>query len=151
MPRRLYHVTLTSEERRDFQRLVSTGCHSARKIAHARILLSSDEGPDGPALSDEQIQTALGVGLSTIARVRQRFVEEGPEAALERKPTTRVYERALDGNAEAELFMLACSKAPDGYSDWSLQLLANHMVLRGHPVSKSTVHRRLKKTTSSRG
>ena len=151
MPQRCYHVTLTSEERHDLERLTTTGHHAARKITYARILLLSDEGPDGPSLSDSQVRTALGVGLSTIARVRQRFVEEGPEAALERRSTTRAYERALDGDAEGELVMLACSKAPDGHSDWSLQLLANHMVLRGYPVSKSTVHRTLKKTKSSRG
>ena len=111
----------------------------------------SDEGPEGPAMADEQIQSSLDVGLSTIARLRQRCVEEGPLAALERRPTTRKYERALDGDGEAELIMLACSEAPDGYSDWTLQLLTDHMVQRGYAVSKSTVHRRLKKTRSNRG
>jgi hypothetical protein len=147
----LYHVVLTPEERRELQRLTSTGRHAARTITHAHILLMSDEGPEGPALLDEQIQTALGAGLATIARLRQRCVEEGPLAALERRPTTRVYERALDARGEAELITLACSKAPDGRSDWSLSLLTDHMVLRGYPVSKSTVHRTLKKTKSSRG
>ena len=151
MPQRLYHVTLSAEERRDLQRIATTGRHAARKITHARILLMSDEGSEGPAMSDEQIRQALDVSLSTIARLRQRCVEEGPPAALERRPTTRKYERALDGEGEAELIMLACSEAPEGYSDWSLQLLTDHMVQRGYPVSKSTVHRRLKKTKSSLG
>lgn len=151
MPARLYHVTLNAEERRDLTRLITAGRHAARKILHARILLMSDEGPEGPALPDEQIRQSLDVGLSTIARLRERCVEEGPLAALERKPTTRTYERALDGEGEAELILLACSEAPDGYSDWSLQLLTDHMIQRGYDVSKSTVHRRLKKTKSSRG
>ncbi len=151
MPHRLYHVHLTQEERRDLQRILTTGHHAARKITCARILLMSDEGAFGPSLSDEQIRISLNVGLSTIARLRQRCVEEGPDASLERHPTTRVYERALDGDGEAELVMLACSKAPDGRSDWSLQLLTDHMVQRGYQVSKSTVQRLLKKTRSNRG
>ena len=151
MPRRLYHVVLTPEERRELQRISTTGRHAARKITRARILLLTDEGGDGPPLSDEQVQTSLDVGLSTVARLRQRCVEEGPLAALEQRPTSRVYERALDARGEAELITLACSKAPDGRSDWSLQLLTDHMVLRGYQVSKSSVHRTLKKTKSSRG
>jgi len=151
MPARLYHVNLSAEERRALTRFVTRGRHAARKITHARILLMSDEGPEGPAMADAQIQSSLDVGLSTIARLRQRCVEEGPLAALERKPTTRTYERALDGEGEATLIMLACSEAPDGYSDWSLQLLTDHMIQRGYDISKSTVHRRLKKTKSNRG
>ena len=148
---KFYHVTLTSEERRDLQRLVTSGKHAARKLAHARILLLSDTGDEGPGKMDKEIHQALGVAISTIERVRQRFVEEGLDAALTPKKSTRVHPRKLDGDGEARLTMLACSAPPEGRKVWSLQLLADEMVVFGYDVSRCTVHRTLKKTKSSRG
>jgi len=146
-----YHVTLTSEERRDLQRLVSSGKHTARKLVHARILLLSDTSDEGSGKMDKEIHAALGVAVSTIERVRQRFVEEGLDAALVPKKANRVYARKLDGDGEARLTMLACSTPPEGRKVWSLQLLADAMVVFGYDVSRCTVHRTLKKTKSSRG
>jgi hypothetical protein len=79
--------------------------------------------------------------------VRQRFVEDGLEAALERKPTSRQYEKLLDGNAEAHLIALACSDAPEGHAKWSVRLLADRMVVLEYvaSVSRETVRRTLKK------
>jgi transposase len=112
------------------------------------VLLQADESDDGLSRSDAEIYEALGVAVSTIERVRQRFVEEGLEAALERRTPNRVYERILDGVAEAHLIALACSAPPDDRECWSLQLLADHMVLLGYcrSLSKETVRRTLKKT-----
>ncbi len=98
-----YHVTLTPEERAELERMVSAGRAAARKLAHARVLLKADEAEGGPGWGDEQIAEALDVGLSTAYRVRQRFVEQGLEAALVRKPTSRTYARRLDGAGEARL------------------------------------------------
>jgi transposase len=133
--------------------MLSSGHHAARKLTHARILLLSDSGPEGPGMADSAISQTLGVDVTTIERIRQRFVEEGFEAALVRKPSRRHYPRILDGDAEAKLTLLACSTPPEGCQAWTAQLLADQMVVLGHvdAVSRSTVQRALKKTTSNRG
>lgn len=151
--RKKYHVTLTAEERSDLISLVSSGRNAARKITHARILLQSDSSPAGPGLKDREIHASLGVAISTIERVRQRFVEEGLEAALKPKPTSRKYKRLIDGDAEARLSAIACSKAPEGRDEWTMQLLADELIaLQIVPaVSDTTVQRTLKKTFLSPG
>lgn len=149
-----YRVTLMPEERVELQQLLGSGKAAARKLNHARILLKADEGGGGPGLSDEQIADEVEAGLATVARVRQRFVEEGLDAALTPKPTTRVYARKLDGDGEARLVKLACSAPPKGRNRWTLQLLADQMVVLGHAdtsLSYEAVRRALKKTSSSRG
>src|ERR671912_1206316 len=149
-----YHVTLTPEERVELKAMVNAGKAAARKLTHARILLKADEAEGGPAWGDEGIAGALGVGLSTVARVGERFVGQGTAAALVPKPTSRAYERKLDGAAEARLVKLACSAPPAGRRRWTLQLLADRMVVLGHAedgLSYETVRRALKKTCSSRG
>lgn len=154
MAAKKYHVTLTPEERAELGAMVNAGTAAARKLTHARILLKADEAEGGPAWADADIAAALDVGLSTVARVRERFVEEGTAAALVARPSARVYERKLDGAAEARLTKLACSAPPDGRKRWTLQLLADRMVVLGHAedgLSYETVRRALKKTRSSRG
>jgi transposase len=149
-----YHVTLTPEERSELERMISAGKAAARKLAHARILLKADEAEGGPGWNDERIAEALDVGLSTVWRIRRRFVEEGTEAAVAPRASTRVYARKLDGAAEARLVKLACSKPPEGRKRWTLQLLADRMVVLGHAedgLSYETVRRVLKKTRSSPG
>jgi transposase len=118
-----YIVTLTTEERETLQALISSGTERARKLAHARVLLKADEG-----WQDKQISEALDVGTATIERVRQRFVLEGLEAALSRRPPTREYLHKLDGEGKAHLTTLACSTPPKGHDRWSLRLLADKMV-----------------------
>ena len=144
-----YVVELTDEQRHGLERLVNRGRESARKITRARILLKADEGE-----ADEEIAQALGVGLATVGRVRKRFAEGGPDVAVERRPQPpRPQKRKLDGEAEAKLIMLACSKAPDGHEHWTLALLAERMVKLDYvpAVSRDTVARALKKTRPSRG
>jgi transposase len=149
-----YIVTLTDEERQSLHELLSAGKAAAQKLAHARILLKAEAAPDGPAWPDEQIAEALEMGLSTIARVRQRFVEQGLDAALGRKPQDRPSRpRKLDGAAEARLIALACSPPPPGRADWTMRLLADRLVELEviDAVSHETVRQVLKKTNSSRG
>jgi hypothetical protein len=144
-----YRVTLTVEERDELQRLISRGKAAARKLTHARILLQTDQSPGGPAQSDEATATALGVDVKTIERVRQRFVEQGLEAALVPKPSRRLYPRKLDGAGEAHLIALACSPPPAGRNDWTLRLLAGRMVELQYvdALSHETVRQSLKKTS----
>jgi transposase len=147
-----YVVRLTPEEHAQLLPLTRRGKVAARTLLHARILLKADSGPEAPAWSDEAIGEALEVHATTVARVRQRFVEEGLEAALRPKPTRRQYARKLDGAAEAHLIALACSPAPEGRAQWTLRLLANRLVELEHvgSVSHETVRRTLKKTSYSR-
>jgi transposase len=149
-----YRVTLTAEERKQLSDLTAAGKAAARKLTHARILLKADRSEDGPGWTDQRIAEALDAGTSTIERVRRRFVEEGLEAALDRKKASRPpHLPKLDGAAEARLIAVACSQPPDGRSRWTMQLLADRMVALGvvESVSDETVRRVLKKTSSSRG
>jgi transposase len=147
-----YRVTLTAEERADLERMISRGKADARKLAHARVLLQADEAEGGPAWVDETIAAAVRVSVRTIERVRQRFVEQGLEGALSRRPSRRVYPRKLDGVAEAHLIALACGSPPDGRARWTLQLLAERMMVLGYVDSPSyeTVRTTLKQTPSNR-
>ena len=143
-----YVVTLTEEERRSLRELIAAGKGAAQKLAHARILLKSDAAEGGPAWTDERIAEALEVSGPTVERVRRRFVEEGTEAALARKPQCRPSRMpALDGRAEARLIALACSAPPEGRKAWTMRLLADKLVeLEVVPtISDETVRRSLKK------
>jgi transposase len=148
-----YIVTLTEAERQMLQAMLSRGKAAARKLVHARILLKADASPGGPTWNDDQIAEGLEVGRATVERVRWQFVEEGLEAALERRKSSRQYERRLDGDGEAHLIALACQKPPEGRARWTLQLLADRMVQLEYveTVSDQTVRRTLKKTNLSLG
>ena len=148
-----YLVTLTTGEREELNALISAGKAAATKLSHARILLKADQGDGGPAWPDEAIAEAVEVSTDTVARVRQRFVEQGLEAALTRKKQDKPSrERILDGAAEAQLLAVACSGPPEGRAVWTLTMLADKLVeLRVvESVSRETVRRVLKKTPSSR-
>jgi transposase len=148
-----YIVTLTEPERQMLQAMLSRGKAAARKLVHARVLLRADASRGGPAWNDEQIAEGLEVGRATVERVRREFVEEGLEAALERRKPRRQYERTLDGDGEAHLIALACQKPPEGRARWTLRLLADRMVQLAYvdQVSYQTVRRALKKTNLSLG
>lgn len=141
MSAKKYIVSLTEEERRNLGALLKAGKAKARKIARAHILLLADEDkPDG------EIAEALHVGLSTVARTREQFVEGGVEWALTERPRPGA-KRKLDGKAEAFLLALACTDAPGGRQRWTLQLLADRIVEIGvvADISDETVRRTLKK------
>ena len=149
-----YKVTLTAEERQQLQGLITAGKAAAKKLTHARILLKADAAEGGPAWDDQRIADATEVSTDTVARVRQRFVEHGLEAALTRKKQEHPSrERKLDGRAEARLIALACSAPPGGRKEWTMKLLADRLVELEvvDTVSDETVRRVLKKTNSSRG
>src|SRR6516162_5663073 len=148
-----YVVRLEAEERQELLDLVAKGKRAASVLTRARILLKADAGAAGPDWKDDEITEALDTSLSTVHRVRQAFVEEGLEAALNRKkPTDRQY-RKLDGDQEARLVALACSQPPAGRARWTLQLLADRLVALKvvDSISGECVRTTLKKTTSSRG
>ena len=145
-----YKVTLEAEERQHLHDLIAAGKAASRKLAHARILLKADAADGGPAWPDRQIADALEVSTATIERVRQRFVEQGLEAALVRKPQARPSRQpALDGRAEARLIALACSPPPLGRAVWTMQLLADKLVELEvvDSISDETVRLALKKTS----
>jgi transposase len=153
MRKKKYVVTLTDEERQQLTQMIRSGKSSALVQARVRILLKADQADAGPAWDDEEIATALDVGVRTVSRVRQRFVERGLEAALERKKQDRPSAvRKLDGRAEARLLAIACSKPPKGRTSWTLKLLANKLVELEvvDSLSYETVRRVLKKTRSNR-
>lgn len=143
---------MTTEEQTHLSQMIRGGKAAARVLLHARILLKADNGPEAPAWSDEAVGEALEVHATTVARVRQRFVEQGLEAALRPQPTTRRYERKLDGQAEAHLIALACGPVPEGQAKWTLRLLADKLVELQHvpSISHETVRQTLKKTNCSR-
>ena len=151
--RKIYIVTLTSEERATLRELISSGKATARKLSHARILLKADSSEASPCWNDATISHALDVGTATVERVRKRFVEEGFEAALGRRKPRREYKRKLDGDGEAHLIALACSESPEGSARWTLRLLADRMVALEYidGLSYQTVRRVLKKTNLSLG
>jgi transposase len=146
-------VTLSTEEREELKRLLSAGTARARTLTHARILLKADQGSDGPGLPDPAVAVAVEVGKATVARVRQRYVEQGLEAALHRKHPEREYVRKLDGAQEAQLVTLACSTPPAGHARWTLRLLGARLVQLEvvDTIAHETVRRTLKKTPLNRG
>ena len=155
MPKKHYVVTLTAAERSSLQALIARGKLAAQKRLHAQILLKADVGSGRKAdgWTDQQIVEAFDVGRCTVERVRQRFVEAGLEAALERKPQLNRIARKIDGRAEAHLIAAACGKPPTGRQRWTLKLLAARLVELElvDSVSYETVRRTLKKTKSNRG
>jgi transposase len=146
MPRKKYVVDLTPGERTTLEQLLQRGKSSARKLTRARILLQADDG-----LTDEGIATALEVGVATVERTRQRFVEANLEALNEHpRPGGQ---RKLNGKQEAHLIAVACTPAPGGQARWTLQLLAERVVELGfvESIARETVRQVLKKTRSSPG
>jgi transposase len=148
-----YKVTLTKEEHDQLQAVLSKGKHSSQQYRNACILLNSDEGPYGNKLSNEQIAQVLQVNSKTVERVKQRFVEEGFDACMDRKPYPAKGPKKIDGDFEAHLIALSCSKAPEGYAQWSLRMLADKVVKLEYidSVSHETVRQVLKKTKSNPG
>lgn len=149
-----YKVTLTPEEREQLSEITRTGTHAAKKIIHALILLNVDRGASASERqTNEEICKILKIGMRTIDRVKKRFVEEGLEASLKMAPTSRIYDKLVDGDMEAHLIALACGEPPKGFARWSLRLLADKMIeLRlTDSISHETVRRTLKKMNLNLG
>ena len=144
-----YKVTLTKEEREQLIDIINKGRHSAQLYRTAYILLNCDEGKWGNKLTNEQVSRVLQISMRMIDRVKQKFVEEGFEACLERKALSKTKEKKVDGDMEAHLIALSCSKPPKGYGRWSLRMLADKMIELNYAdnISYETVRRVLKKTS----
>lgn len=146
-----YIVRLTDDERSMLRALVSRGKTAAYRIKHGNVLLKVDAG--GSDWSDTQAAEAFSCTPRTVSSIRQRFVEQGLEAALERKKLERTPREAiLDGEKEARLMQIACSEPPPGQASWTLQLLAEELIALEvvESISAPTVMRALKKMNSSR-
>lgn len=141
------HVRVSSEARQDLKRLVSTGSGKARMLTRARILLLSDEGPEGPSKPDAQIVESLGGCSPTVASIRKRFAQEGVESALHERPRPGQPIK-FDGKAKAHLTALACTDPPEGHARGTLRMLADKAVEVGvaEALSHETVRQVLKKT-----
>jgi transposase len=148
-----YVVRLSKDEWSALESLISKGKHPAAMILKARILLKADVSDAGEGWSDSRIVKALDTSLATVARIRQRLVEEGLDAVLARKHSPNsARKRVFDGAAEAKLIALACSEPPKGRSRWTLALLEDKVVELKivERASDNTIGRVLKKTFSNR-
>jgi transposase len=145
-----YRVVLTSEERQRLEDIRRKERGAAYRRTHAEILLLADQSSEGPAWTDEEIRKAVGVHKRTVENVRQRLVEQGLDAALDRKRREAPpVEPKLTGDQEARIIALACSPAPEGHARWTLSLLADTLVELGvfESLSHTSVATTLKKTS----
>ncbi len=148
-----YTIKLSKSEVEELHVIISKGSHTSQTFRAAYILLNCDEGDYSDKVTNEQISKVLKVGMRTIDRIKKQFIEEGMEAVLERRPTTRVYDVKADGDMEAKLVTLCCSEPPTGFSKWSLRMLADKMVELNYveSISHVTVRTVLKKMNLSLG
>lgn len=146
-----YCIHLSSAERTELSQIASKQTASAQRKLRAQILLRSDQGSDGPGEIDAAIAADLPVTTRTIESLREWACEVGPIAALERRPTTRVYKRKLDGRGEAHLIALTRQNPPTGCATWTMQLLADQLIelKMVENIDDNTVWRTLKKMNSS--
>lgn len=144
-----YKVSLTADEHEELMSIINKGSHSSQQYRTAYILLNCDEGENGEKITGKEISRVLKVSMRMIDRVKQRFVEEGFEACLERKALSKTKEKKIDGEVEAHLIALSCSKAPEGFSRWSLRMLAEKIVEMKYvdSISHETIRKVLKKTS----
>ncbi len=145
-----HSITLSPEQRGELEKLIQSGTVPARSIMHAHIMLKADTSSQGPLWSDRQIEQAFGVSYQTIFRTRKRFVEQGMQQALHRKPQgKRPEKQKLDGVQEAHIIAVLCHEKPPGRVRWTLRLLAKRVVELEivTSVSHETVRDLLKKTS----
>jgi hypothetical protein len=145
-----YIVKLDKDERKQLTELVKKEKVAAKKRTHAQVLLLADCGRNGPAWKDEAIAEACRVTVRTVENLRKRLVLEGLDAALNRKPQSRLSrQKILDGEKEAKVIALCCGAKPSGHARWTLRLLAERAVELDivASVSHETVRRCLKKTS----
>jgi transposase len=149
-----YIVTLTKEEREFLGDLASKGEHKSQKILNALILLGCDVGDFQTNRStNEEIAKVLNISMKKIDRVKKRFVEEGIDIALDKRKADRIYTKKADGDFEAHIIALSCGEPPEGFSRWSLRLLADKAVELEYidSISHEAIRHILKKTNSSLG
>ena len=149
-----YIVNLSKEEREYLNKIVSKGTHKSQKVLNSLLLLGCEEGNFQKKRStNAEISRILKIGMRKIDRVKKRFIEEGLDITLNGKKGSRIYTRKADGDFEAHLIALSCSDPPEGFSRWSLRLLADKVVELGYidNVSHETIRQVFKKTKLNRG
>lgn len=149
-----YIIKLSAEERTNLEEILIKGSHRSQKVLNALILLNCDEGDfQDERTKNEDIAKVLKISMRKIDRLKQRFVEHGIEAALEGRESARTYEHKLDGEFEAHVIAMSCGSPPEGYTRWSLRLLADKAVELEYidSVSHETIRQLLKKTNLSLG
>ena len=147
-------VTLTVDERKYLAGITSKGKHRSQKLLNALTLLACDEGEHQKKRSkNEEISRVLNTSMRKIDRVKKRFVIDGLDVALHGRKGSRVYDKKADGDFEAHLVALSCSNPPEGFSRWTLRLLAEKVVELDYidNISHETVRRVLKKMNLSLG
>ena len=149
-----YRIKLTQAEVSELSSIIKRGSHTTQTYRAAYVLLNCDEGEYSRGkLTNEQIASVLKIGMRTIDRIKEKCVEGGLERALERAESTRIYDKKVDGDLEAQIVHLCCSEPPEGFSRWTLRMLSNKVVESGYVDSLShvSVHNTLKKTNLSLG
>lgn len=148
-----YTIKLMKVEVEELLTIINKGSHSTHTFRTAYVLLNCDEGKYSEKVTNKEISKVLKIGMRTIDRIKKRFIEGGLEGALERKPSSRIYEKKIDGEVEAKLVQLCCSEPPTGYAKWSLRLLADKMVELNYveSISHVAVGNTLKKTNLNLG
>jgi len=148
-----YTIKLNQEEVVRLRAIISKGSHSTKTYRTAYTLLNCDVGDYSDKVTNEQISKVLKIGMRTIDRIKKRFIEEGLEAVLERRESSRIYDVKIDGDVEAKLVQLCCSEPPKGFAKWSLRLLSDKMVELNYveSISHVSVGNVLKKTNLNLG
>ena len=151
----LYTIKLNKFEVEELSKVINKGSHSSQAFRAAYILLNCDKGEfsSNKEITNAEICKILKVGERTIDRVKKKFIEEGFESVLDRRPSPQNYTKKVDGDLEAKLVTLCCSDPPEGFAKWSLRLLADKMVELNYIdyISHVTVREVLKKTNLSLG
>lgn len=150
-----YTIKLSKSEVGDLTAIINKGKHKSQAFRSAYILLNCDKGAyaQNPSATNKEIAKFLMVGERTIDRIKKKFIEEGFDGVLQRRPSSQNYTKKMDGDLEAKLITLCCSKPPEGYGRWSLRLLADKLVELNYvdSISHVSVRRALKKTNLSLG
>lgn len=150
-----YTIKLSKEEVVELTAIIHKGKHTSQAFRAAYVLLNCDKGKysQDPSVTNTEIVKILKIGDRTIDRIKGKFIEEGFEGVLERRPSYQNYTKKMDGELEAKLVTLCCSEPPEGYAKWSLRLLADKLVELNYveSISHVTVRRVLKKTSLNLG
>ncbi len=150
-----YTIKLNQSEVAELTKVINKGSHTSQAFRSAYILLNCDKGEfsENTKITNAEICKILKVGERTIDRIKKKFIEEGFESVLERRPSMQNYTKKVDGDIEAKLVTLCCSEPPEGFAKWSLRMLADKMVELKYIdyISHVTVHETLKKTNLSPG
>lgn len=150
-----YTIKLSKEEIEELTTIIKKGKHTSQAFRSAYILLNCDKGEysQDPTITNSEIKKILKIGDRTIDRIKKKFLEEGFDEVLERRPSPQNYTKKMDGDLEAKLVTLCCSEPPKGYAKWSLRLLADKLVELNYvdSISHVSVRRALKKTNLSLG